>query len=154
MVSSNYTLIVTFWYFTLFVLAVFNLKIPIFGPTWTWNDTWMWQKSAQHTYYHWWGCVLAHYPDSRLIFSLKMASCHFGCFLTQKYPFLDPTGPGITPGWGIKVSNISFPIVWGVLWHINRFPGWFFTQYGALSFWLFLDHFWTHLDLGLHLNGG
>ena len=65
----------------------------------------------------------------------------FSCFLTRKYPFLDQPGPGITPGWCIKVSNISFPIAWGVLWHINQFPGWFFIQYGTLSFWLFFDLF-------------
>ena len=30
-------------------------------------------------------------------------------------PFLDPPGPGMAPGWGIKVPNTSFPIAWGML---------------------------------------
>ena len=38
-------------------------------------------------------------------------------------PFLGPLGPGMTPGWGIKEPNISFPNAWGVLWHIIQFPG-------------------------------
>ena len=37
------------------------------------------------------GCVLVHYPVSRLIFSLNMASCHFGCFLPPKPPIFGPT---------------------------------------------------------------
>ena len=113
-------------------------KTPIFGPTWTWNDTWMGHKSAQHIFSHCLECVLAHYPVSRLIFSLNMASCHFGCFLPPKHPFSDRPAPGMTPGWGIKVPKTSFPIAWGVFWSITQFPGCFFAQYGILSFWLFL----------------
>ena len=55
-------------------------KIPIFGPTWTWNSTWMGHKSAQHIFPHCLGCVLTYFPVSRLICLLNMASCHFGCF--------------------------------------------------------------------------
>ena len=43
-------------------------KPPIFGPTWTWNDTWMGRKSAQNISPHCLGCVSAHYPVSRWIF--------------------------------------------------------------------------------------
>ena len=103
-------------------------KSPIFGPTWTWNDTWMGHKSAQNIFPHCLGCVLAHYPVSRLIFLLNMASCHFGCFWPKKHPFSDPPGPGITPGWGIKVPNTSIIIAWGVFWPIIQFPGWFFRS--------------------------
>ena len=62
------------------ILAIFDPKTPIFGPTWTWNDTWMGHKSAQNIFPHWLGCALVHYPVSRLIFLLNMATCHFGCF--------------------------------------------------------------------------
>ena len=51
----------------------------------------------------------------------------------------DPPGPGVAPGWGIKVSDRSLPIAWGVFWPFFLFPGWFFVNYGTLSFWLFLD---------------
>ena len=63
----------------------------IFGPTWTWNDTWMGHKSVPSIYSHCLGCVLAYYPVSRLIFSLNMASCHFGCFFYPKIPIFGPT---------------------------------------------------------------
>ena len=76
--------ILSFWLFL-------TLKTPIFGPTWTWNDTWMGHKSAQHIFPHCLGCVLTHFPVSRLIFLLNMASCHFGCFLTPKTPIFGPT---------------------------------------------------------------
>ena len=36
-------------------LLFLNPKIPIFWPTWTWNDTWMGHKSALHS--HCMGCV-------------------------------------------------------------------------------------------------
>ena len=36
---------------------------------------------------------------------------------------------------------------------LNSFQVDFFTQYGAMSFWLFFGHFWAHLDLELHLDG-
>ena len=52
--------------------------------------------------------------STMLIFSSNMASSHYGCFLPKKHPFSDPPGPGITPGWGIKVLNTSFSIAWGV----------------------------------------
>ena len=58
--------------------------------------------------------VLTHYPVSMSIFSSTMAPSHYGCFLTQKSLLLDPPGPGITPGWGIKVSKSSILIAWGV----------------------------------------
>ena len=66
-------------------------KSLIFGPTWTWNDTWMGHKSAQNIFPHCLGCVLVHYPVSRLVFLLNMASCHFGCFLPPKPPIFGPT---------------------------------------------------------------
>ena len=44
-------------------------------------------------------------------------------FYPNNPPFLDPPGPGLTPGWGIKVPKTSFPIGWGVLWCIIQFPG-------------------------------
>ena len=97
-------------------LLFFNTKIVIFGHTRTWNATWI-------IYSHCLGCVLAHYPVSRLNISSNMAPCHFGCFWAHKYPFLDRPGPGMTPGWGIKVSKTPFPIAWDVLWPIIMFPG-------------------------------
>ena len=45
-------------------------KPPIFGPTWTWNDTWRGHKSAQNIFPHCWGCVLAHYPVSGWVMGL------------------------------------------------------------------------------------
>ena len=108
--------ILSFWLFL-------TQKTPIFRPTWTWNYTWMGQKSAQHTFPHCLRCVLAHYPVSRLIFSRNMATCDLGYFLPKKHPFSDPPGPGITPGWGRKVPNTSFPIAWAVFWPIIQFPG-------------------------------
>ena len=56
------------------------------------------------------GCILNHFPLSRLFFSSIMASSYCGCSLPKKHPFLDPPGPGIAPGWCIKVSNTHFPI--------------------------------------------
>ena len=47
----------------------------------------------------------------------------FCCFLTRKYPFFGQPGPGMTPGWGIKVPNTSIIIAWGVFWPIIQFPG-------------------------------
>ena len=55
--------ILSFWLF-------FTQKTPIFGPTWTWNYTWMGQKSAQHTSPHCLSCVLAHYSVSRWVIGL------------------------------------------------------------------------------------
>ena len=52
----------------------------------------------------------------------------FCCFLTRKYPFFGQPGPGMTPGWGIKVPNTSIIIAWGVFWPIIQFPGWFFRS--------------------------
>ena len=49
---------------------LFTQKTPIFGPTWTWNYTWMGQKSAQHIFPHCLGCVLAHYSVSRWVIGL------------------------------------------------------------------------------------
>ena len=132
----------------------FNTKIVIFGHTRTWNATWI-------IYSHCLRSVLAHYPVSRLNISSNMAPmapCHFGWFFTpQKHPFLDPPGPGMKPGWGIKVSKTPFPIAWDVLWPIIMFPGWFF-----LSIWhpfILADFFypqntlfWTVLDLEWHLD--
>ena len=45
-------------------------KIPIFGPTWTWNGTWMGHKSVQHIFPHCLGCVLTHFPVSRCVIGL------------------------------------------------------------------------------------
>ena len=67
--------------------------------------------------------LLAHYPVSRLVFLLNMASCHFSYIWAINHPFSDPPGPGMTPGWGIKVPKTSFPIAWGVFWPIIQFPG-------------------------------
>ena len=57
-----------------------HIHSPIFGPTWTWNDTWMGHRSAQHIFSHCLGCVFTHYAVSRLNFSSNMASCHLGVF--------------------------------------------------------------------------
>ena len=46
------------------------LKPPIFGPTWTWNGTWMGRKSVQHMYSHYLGCVLVHFHVSRWVIEL------------------------------------------------------------------------------------
>ena len=45
-------------------------KPPIFGPTWTWNDTWMGHKSIQHIFSHCLGCVLTHFPVSKWVIGL------------------------------------------------------------------------------------
>ena len=45
-------------------------KTPIFGPTWTWNGTWMVHKSAQHIFPHCLGCVLTHFPVSGCVIGL------------------------------------------------------------------------------------
>ena len=82
---------------------------------------------------------------SRLMFSLNMAPSHFGCFFL---PFFGPPGPGITPGWGIKVPNIFFPIAWGVLWHNNQFPGLFFSlKMAPCHFGCFFGHFGCFLAI-------
>ena len=52
----------------------------------------------------------------------------FWLFLPPNHPFLDPPGPGKTPGWGIKVSQAFIPIAWGVFWPIIQFPGRFFCS--------------------------
>ena len=121
-------------------------KTPLFGPTWTWNVAWMGYKSVWHIFSYCLWCVLTLFPLSRLIILSIMASPHLGCFWTPNHPFLDPPGPGVTPGWGIKVSDRSLPIAWGVVWTFNLFPGWFFVNYGTLSFWLFLT--WKYPFLG------
>ena len=112
---------------------------------------------AQHTFHHCLGCVLAHYPVSRLIFSRNMATCDLGYFLPKKHPFSDPPGPGITPGWGRKVPNTPLPIAWAVFWPIIQFPGWFFRAIWQPVIWVTFypknTHFRTHLDLELHLDG-
>ena len=81
---------------------------------------------------------ICHFFYTGRIFVNHMTPCHFGCFLA----ILGPPGPGITPGWGTKMSNISSPIAWGVFWHINLFPGWFFH-----SIWrhVILAVFWPFL---------
>ena len=98
-------------------------KPPIFGPTWTWHDTWMVHKSVQHIYFHCLGCVLVHFPVSRLIFLSIWHPVILAVFYPQNHPFSDPPGPGMTPGWCIKVSNTSIPIAWDVFWPIIQFPG-------------------------------
>ena len=45
-------------------------KTPIFGPTWTWNGTWMVHKSAQQIFPHCLGCVLTHFAVSRCVIGL------------------------------------------------------------------------------------
>ena len=55
-------------------------KPPIFGPTWTWNDTWMGRKSAQNISPHGLGCVSAHYPVSMWIFCSIRHPVIFGYF--------------------------------------------------------------------------
>ena len=115
----------------------FTPKTPFFGPSWTWNDTWIWHKSVPSIYSHCLRCVMAHYHVSRLNFSSNTASCHFGCFLPPKHPFSDPPGPGMTPGWGIKVPKTSFPIAWGVFWPIIQFPGCFLLNMASCHFGYF-----------------
>ena len=73
------------------ILAVLKPINTHFWLTWTWNSTWMGHKSAQNIFPYCLGCVLVHYPVSRLVFLLNMASCHFGCFLPPKPPIFGPT---------------------------------------------------------------
>ena len=68
-----------------------SILMAIFGPTWTWKDTWMGHKSVPSIYFHCLGCVLEHFPVPRYIFLLNMASCHFGCFLPPKPPIFGLT---------------------------------------------------------------
>ena len=55
--------ILSFWLFL-------TPKIPIFGPTWTWNGTWMGHKSVQHIFPHCLACILTHFPVSRWVIGL------------------------------------------------------------------------------------
>ena len=59
-------------------------------------------------------------------------------FYPQNHPFLDPPGPGMAPEWGVKVSNTSIPIAWGVFWPIIQFPGGLLGWYGSLPSWSIL----------------
>ena len=86
-----------------------SILMAIFGPTWTWKDTWMGHKSVPSIYSHCLGCVLAHYPVSRLIFSLNMASCHFGCFLPPKPPIFGPTWTWNDTWMGHKSAQNIYP---------------------------------------------
>jgi len=113
-------------------------KTPFFGPSWTWNDTWMGHKSVQNTFSHCLGCVMAHYHVSRLNFSSNMASCHFGCCLTSKTPIFGPTWTWNDNCMGIKVSNTSFPIAWGVFWSIFLFPSGLLGWHDSLPSWSIL----------------
>ena len=53
------------------------------------------------------GVFLVHFLLSNMIFSFHMA-------LSQKHPFSGQPGPGLIPGWCIKMPNTSNPISWGV----------------------------------------
>ena len=53
------------------------------------------------------GVFLVHFLLSSMIFSFHMA-------LSQKHPFSGQPGPGLIPGWCIKMPNTSNPISWGV----------------------------------------
>ena len=84
------------------ILAIVDPKTPIFGPTWTWNDTWMGHKSVQHIYSHCLGCVLAHYPVSRWVIGLIWQPTIMVYFDPKKWAFLDAPWPGMGPGEGLN----------------------------------------------------
>ena len=65
------------------------LKPPIFGPTWTWNGTWMGRKSVQHMYSHCLGCVLVHFHVSRWVIELIWQPTIMVYFDPKKWAFLD-----------------------------------------------------------------
>ena len=106
----------------------FTPKTPFFGPSWTWNDTWIGHKSVPSIYFHCLRCVMAHYHVSRLNFPSNMASCHFGCFLPPKPPIFGPTWTWNDTWMGLKVPKTSLPIAWGVFWANIQFPGWIFCS--------------------------
>ena len=81
-----------------FILAIFDQKTPIFGPTWTWNDTWMGHKSAQHIFSHCLGCVLAHYPVSRWVIGLVWQPTMMVHFDPKKGFFCPPPDLKMAPG--------------------------------------------------------
>ena len=134
-------------YFWLFL----SHKSPIFGPTWTWNDTWMGHKSAQNIFPHCLGCALVHYPVSRLIFLLNMASCHFGCFLTPKTPIFGPTWTWNGTWMGHKSAQHIFPHCLGCV--LTHFPvsrcviGLIWQPSIMVYFNPKKGHFWTPPDL-------
>ena len=74
--------------------------------------------------------------QENLVWSTNHGLCNV--FYPQNHPFSDPPGPGMTPGWGIKVSNTSIPIAWGVFWPIIQFPGGLLGWYGSLPSWSIL----------------
>ena len=67
---SPFQVVFFLYYGILLLWLFFTQKTLIFGPTWTWNCTWMVHKSVQHTFSHWLRCVLSHFPVSRWIFGL------------------------------------------------------------------------------------
>ena len=83
--------ILSFWLFL-------TKKTPIFGPTWTWNDTWMEHKSAQHIFSHCLGCVLAHYPVSRWVIGLVWQPTMMVHFDPKKGFFCPPPDLKMAPG--------------------------------------------------------
>ena len=56
----------------------------------------------------------------------------FGRIFNPKTTFFGPSGPGLTPGWGINRPHAPFPITWGVFWPIIHFPGGLLGWYGSL----------------------
>ena len=80
-------------------------KSPIFGPTWTWNDTWMGHKSAQNIFPHCLGCVLAHYPVSRWVIGLVWQPTMMVHFEPKKGLFWPPPDLKMAPGEGLMASS-------------------------------------------------
>ena len=80
-------------------------KTPIFGPTWTWNGTWMVHKSAQHIFPHCLGCVLAHYPVSRWVIGLVWQPTMMVHFEPKKGLFWPPPDLKMAPGEGLMASS-------------------------------------------------
>ena len=47
-------------------------------------------------------------------FFLNYGILSFGPIFSPRTPIFGPFGPGLTPGWGIKVPHAPFPKTWGV----------------------------------------
>ena len=98
---------------------------------------------------YFWGLKQPKWQDAILSKKINPKNTHFWTNLDH----------GIALGWGIKVSNTSFPIAWGVFWPIFQFPDGLLVWYGSLASWsiltlkrAFLDAPWPGMGPGEELN--
>ena len=123
------------WYFPHYGILsfgpIFNPKTTFFGPsepglTPGWCIKMLYKANPIS-----WGVFwpIIQFPgDIFLIYGNLL----FGRIFNPKTTFFGPSGPGLTPGWGIKRPHAPFPITWGVFWPIIHFPGGLLGWYGSL----------------------